>query len=62
MITLQEDQCILSTEIMRAGGEKGNQPWEAYVRMGQIKALYNVHKDSFEGPQEAEAINKKARN
>ena len=30
--------------------------------MGRIKALYKVHKDSFDGPQEAEAIERKARN
>ena len=27
-----------------------------------MKALYKVHKDSFDGPQEAEAIERKARN
>ena len=26
------------------------------MKMRQIKALYNVQKDSLEGPQEAEAI------
>ena len=29
---------------------------------GILKALYRVHKDSFDGPQEAEAIERKARN
>ena len=47
---------------MWVGDEKGNQPGEAYVRMGQMKALYKVHKDSFDGPQEAEAMERKARN
>ena len=27
-----------------------------------MKALYKVHKNSFDGPQEAEAIERKARN
>ena len=44
------------------GDEKGNQPGEAKVRMGRMKALYRVHKDSFDGPQEAEAMERKARN
>ena len=60
--TRQEDLCILSTEVMRAGDEKGNQPGEAQVRMGRMKAFYRVHKDSFDGPQEAEAMERKARN
>ena len=29
VITLQEDLCILSTEVMCVGDEKGNQPGEA---------------------------------
>ena len=32
------------------------------VRMGRMKALYRVHKDSFDGPREAEAMERKARN
>ena len=61
VITLQEVYAS-STEVMWVGDEKGNQPEEAYVRMGRMKALYKVHKDSFDGPQEAEAIEQKARN
>ena len=30
---------------MWVGDEKRNQPGEAYVRMGRMKALYKVHKD-----------------
>ena len=30
--------------------------------MGRIKALYRVHKDFLDGPQEAEATERKARN
>ena len=62
VITLQEDLCILSTEVMWVGEEKWYQPGEAYVRMGRMKALYKVHKDSFDGFLEAEAIERKARN
>ena len=47
---------------MWVGDEKGNQPGEAYARMGRMKALYKVHKDSFDGPQEAETMEWKARN
>ena len=36
--------------------EKGNEPGEASVGMGQIKPLYCVLRDSLKGPQEAEVI------
>ena len=62
VITLPEDLCIFSTMVMCVGDEKGNQPGKGYVRMGQMKALYKVHKDSFDGPQEAEVIEWKAWN
>ena len=62
VITLQEDLCILSTEVMWVGDEKRNQPGEALVRIVWLKALCKVHKDFFNGPQEAEVIERKIRN
>ena len=62
VITLHEDLYIISTEMIWVGNEKGNHPGEAYVRIGRMKALYKVHKDSFDGPQEAEAIDRKGGN
>ena len=62
MITLPKGLCSLSTEVMWIGGEKENQSGEASVRMGQRKALHRVHKDFLEGSQEAEVIDRKARN
>ena len=39
---------------------KGNQPGEAYVSRGRIKALYRMESDSFEGPNEAAEMHRKA--
>ena len=40
--------------------KKGNHSGEAYVRRGQIKALYRTERDSLDGPHEEAEIQRKA--
>ena len=42
VIILQEDLCILLTEVIWVGDEKRNHPREAWVRMGRVKILHEI--------------------
>ena len=59
-ITRQAELCNRSSCFTLETPKKGNQPGEAYVSRGRRKALYKMESDSFEGPNEAAEMHRKA--